>query len=314
MADDLTILCGTATPALAGRIAARLGVPLGATAVERFPDGECSVRLLEPVRSKRVFLIQSTSPPPDPHLVELLWLADACRRAAAAHVTAILPYFGYARSDKRHGRRDPIGAAVVAELLEAVGVEHVVTLDLHAEQIEGFFRIPVDALTAVPALCHALRDGEQLPPDLVVVSPDAGRVKTAAEYARRLNAPVAVLHKRRLSGTTTEVTHVVGDVRGRTCVVIDDMISTGGTLARAAEALVSAGARPHIVVAATHGPLIDSARAKLEHHAIKRVLVTDTVGRPELDWPGWRVVSVAGLLASAIGRMAEGKSLADLYV
>lgn len=313
MRTDVTIFSGTANSALAGAIAGRLGLPLGAAAVERFPDGECSVRLLEPVRSKRVFLIQSTSPPADPHLVELLWLADACRRAAAARVTAVVPYFGYARSDKRHGRRDPIGGAVVAELLEAVGVDHLLTLDLHAPQIEGFFRIPVDVLTAVPTLCQALRAGEQLPSGVVVVSPDAGRVKTATEYARRLDAPVAVLHKRRQSGTVTEVTHVVGDVRGRPCVIIDDMISTGGTLARAVEALLLAGAREQILVAATHGPLLDSARTKLEHPAIKRVLVTDTVGQSVSDWPGWGVASVSELLAAAIRRVAEGDSLADLY-
>jgi ribose-phosphate pyrophosphokinase len=313
MLTDIAIFVGSASSSLGGAIAARLGLPLGAAAVERFPDGECSVRLLEPVRCRRVFVIQSTSPPADPHLVELLLLVDACRRAGAARITAVVPYFGYARSDKRHGRRDPVGAAVVAQLLEVVGVDHLLTLDLHATQIEGFFRIPVDALTAVPALCQALRDREHLPPGVVVVSPDAGRVKTAGEYARRLDTPVAILHKRRLSGTSTEVTHVVGDVRGRPCVIIDDMVSTGGTLARAIDALLSAGARQHILVAAAHGPLLDSARSKLEHPSVRRVLVTDTVERSMSGWPGWEVVSISELLASAIRRIADGESLATLY-
>ena len=237
MNQDLLLFSGTANPALATAVAAELGVRLRLSAATRFPDGETAVQIDEPVRGREVFLVQPTAPPVNDNLVELLAFADACRRAAAARITAVVPYFGYARGDKRHGRRQPITASLVARLIQAAGVDHIVTLDLHAEQIEGFFQIPVDNLTAVPTLCQALRG--RLPEGVVIVSPDVGRVAMATEFADRLGSPVAVLHKRRTSGTETVITHVVGDVRGRPCLIIDDMISTGGTIARAVEALLA---------------------------------------------------------------------------
>jgi ribose-phosphate pyrophosphokinase len=229
-----------------------------------------------------------------------LAFADACRRASAAHITAVMPYFGYSRADKRHGRREPITASMVAALMQAVGVNHVITIDLHAPQIEGFFHIPVDSLTTAPVMVEALRPG--LPPDIVVVSPDAGRVRMATEYARLLSAPVAVLHKERASGVETRITRLVGDVRDRPCLIIDDMISTGGTIAESVEALLDAGARPEIIVAATHGLLLAGAREKLARAVTREVLVTDTVAPPAHDWPQLRVVSVAPLIASALRR------------
>src|ERR671932_304240 len=225
MTDAATIFAGTANPDLARAVARELGVRLGACAVERFPDGEVSVRLEESVRGREVFVVQPTSPPVNDHLVELLAFADACRRASAARTTAIVPYFGYARSDKRDGRRVAVAASMVADLLQSVGVGHVVTVDVHTPQLEGFFRVPFDSLTAVPILADAVR--EHLPEGAAVVSPDAGRVSMATEFAQRLGAQVVVLHKRRESGSRTRVTHVVGDVRDRACLVIDDMISTG---------------------------------------------------------------------------------------
>jgi ribose-phosphate pyrophosphokinase len=200
---------------------------------------------------------------------------------------------------------------MVAYLLQAVGADHVVTVDLHSAQIEGFFHIPVDCLTAVPTLTDAVR--QHLPKDLVVVSPDEGRVKMAAQYAQRLNSTVAVLHKRRESGTKTRVTHVVGDVRDKACLIIDDMISTGGTIAEAIEALLAAGARPEIVVAATHGPLLESAREKLNHEGIRALLVTDTIKPVIRDWPKLQVVSMAPVIASAIRRLLASESLGNLY-
>ena len=198
MRYDAAILTGTANPALATAIADRLGIGLSPCQIERFPDGEIGVQLLAPVRHKTVFLVQPTSPPVNDHLVELLALIDACRRSAAAHITAVVPYFGYARADKRQGRREPITARMATDLLEeTVGADHLVTLDLHTPQIEGFFHVPVDSLTAVPAVCSALRNG--LPRGIVVVSPDAGRVRMATEYVQRLSAPLIVLHKRRES-------------------------------------------------------------------------------------------------------------------
>jgi ribose-phosphate pyrophosphokinase len=311
VSGGFTIFAGTANPRLAEAIADELDVRVGACAVDRFPDGEVTVQLLEPVRRKEVFLVQPTSPPVNDHLVELLALADACRRAAAHRITAIVPYFGYARADKRHGRREPITARVAADLLETVGVTHVVTVDLHTPQIEGFFHAAVDSLTAVPTLCRALRD--RLPPGVAVVSPDVGRMAMATEYARCFGAPVVVLHKRRESGTETEVTHIVGDVSQRACLIVDDMISTGGTVAESVTALLEAGARPEIIVVATHGLLLLGAPDKLDHPAVREVWVTDTVAVAEQDWSRLRVVSIAPLLAGALQRFLADGSIGDLY-
>ena len=305
------IFAGTSVSDLAAGIAHHLDVRLGACALERFPDGETWVGVDEPVRGRHVFIIQSTSPPVNESLVELLAFADACRRAAAARITAIIPYFGYARQDKRSGRREPITASMVALLLQAVGINHVVTVDLHTPQIEGFFQIPVDSLTALPTLSNGLSG--RLPKGVVVVSPDAGRVKMATEYAGRLGAPVAVLHKRRESGSATKVTHLVGDVRDRPCLIIDDMISTGGTIAESIEALLKAGARPEITIAATHGVFVEGCRDKLSHKAVREVLVTDTIAVAAQGWEQLKVVSVAPLLASAIRRFAADGSIRDLY-
>lgn len=307
---DFTIFAGTANSELAEAVARELGVRLGACAVERFPDGETSVRLEEPVRGREVFVVQPTSPPVNDHLVELLAFADACRRASASRVTAVVPYFGYARSDRRGGKRVPVAASMAAGLMEAAGVTHAVTVDVHTPQIEGFFRVPVDSLTAVPALADALR--ERLPREAVVVSPDAGRVRMATEFAHRLKTSVVVLHKRRESGTETRVTHLVGDVRGRACLIIDDMISTGGTMAESIEALLDAGARPEITVAATHGLLLAGARENLDREGVREVFVTDTVRAAGAGWPKLRVVSVAPLLAGAIRQFMTDGSLGAL--
>jgi ribose-phosphate pyrophosphokinase len=310
MSPEFTIFAGTANPALATAIAFELGVDVGACTVDRFPDGEVAVEIREPVRRKEVFLVQPTSPPVNDHLVELLALADACRRAAAACITAIVPYLGYARSDKRDGRREPITARVIADLLQAVGIARVFTVDLHTPQIEGFFYVPVDSVTAVPILSRALCNS--LPPDTVVVAPDSGRVAMATHYAQCLAAPVIVLHKRRESGSDTKVTHIVGDVSGRPCLIVDDMISTGGTMAESITALLAAGARPEMIVAATHGLLLVGARAKLEHPAVRAVFVTDTVSVTEKDWPRLRIVSIAPLFASALARFLADGSIGDL--
>ncbi len=311
MQGEFVIFAGTANADLAAAIAAELGMLPGTCAIERFPDGETSVRLLESVRRKEVFLIQSLSPPVNDHLVELLVLADACRRAAAARITAVVPYLGYARSDKRHGRREPISGRMVADVFEAVGIDHVVTMDLHALQIEGFFHMPVDSLTAVPTLCNILH--EQLHREVVVVAPDAGALRMATEYANRLKGTVAVLHKRRESGTGTQVTHLVGEVGGKSCLIVDDMISTGGTLASGIEALLRAGARPELTIAATHGLLLSGARQKLTHEAVKKVLITDTVAGAPNDWHRLQVISIAPVIAGALKRLLEHRSLGDLY-
>ena len=310
MNGEFVIFGGTANPALAAQVARALGLRLGRSAVERFPDGELTVNLLEVVRRKEVFIVQATAPPVNDHLVELLAFTDVCRRASAAHISAIVPYFGYARADKRHGRREPITASMVAEMLQAVGVNHVITIDLHAPQIEGFFHIPVDSLTAVPLMCDAIRP--QLPAGTVVVSPDAGRVRMATQYAQRLKTSLVVLHKMRESGRKTHVTHLVGHVKDRPCLIIDDMISTGGTIAESISTLRAAGARPEIYVAATHGLFLAGARAKLTEASVTRLFVTDTIEQIEPSWPPLEIVSVAPLIAGAIQRVMADGSMSDL--
>lgn len=308
---DFVLFTGTANPKLGQDIAAELGVELGKSDVQRFPDGELSVRLGEPVRRKDVCLLQPIAPPVNEHLVELLLFVDACRRAAAGRITAIVPYFGYSRSDKRHGRREAIGASMIATVLKTVGVDHVISVDLHAAQIEGFFRIPVDNLTAVASLHDRLRS--TVPADAVVVSPDAGAVHLATDYAHRLGLPVVVLHKRRETGAATRVTRLIGDVRDRACLIVDDMISTGSTIAKAVAALLEAGARQEIIVAATHGLFVRDARQALRHPAVRKVFVTDTVKLEQPGWPQLEVVSLAPLMARALGRLLEHGSFSDLY-
>jgi ribose-phosphate pyrophosphokinase len=311
MPFPFVIVSGSANTALAEAIARVLGIRTAACEIRRFPDGEVSIELGEPVRGHEVFLVQPTAPPVDTHLVELLALADACRRAAATRITAVIPYFGYARADKRLRRREPVTARMVADLLQLVGIEHVVTVDLHTDQVEGFFHVPVDALTAVPTLGDALAN--RLPKDAVVVAPDAGRVRMATRYANFLNAPVIVLHKQRRSGTETAVTHVVGDVRSRACLIIDDMISTGGTIANSIDVLLDAGARPEIWIAATHGLLLDGAREKLGSTAVRELLITDTVALHQATWPQLKVISVAPLIAAALQRIHSDGSFSELY-
>lgn len=305
--DDFVLFGGTANPELAQAIARELGVRLSESRVERFPDGELSVKLHHSVRRREVYVVQPTSPPVNDHLVELLAFADVCRRAAAARITAIVPYFGYARADRRDGRREPITASMVAAVMQTAGIGHVLAIDLHTPQVEGFFQVPVDALSAVGPICDALAG--TLPPELTVVSPDSGRVRMATEYARRLDAPVAILMKRRDSGSHTETTHLVGDVRGRACLVVDDMISTGGTLVGSIRALRDAGAR-EFHVAATHGLLIGDACARLEAEGVSEVTVTDTVRVPA--WDRLRVVSVAPRIAEAIRRMSSHESVSEM--
>jgi ribose-phosphate pyrophosphokinase len=245
------------------------------------------------------------------HLVELLVFADACRRADAARLTAIVPYFGYARSDKRQGRRAPVAARAVADLLQSVGIGRVVTLDVHTSQIEGFFRIPTDNLSAVPLMCEALR--ERIPADALIASPDLGAVRLATRYSELLGRQTAICVKRRTSGERVTVTQVIGDVRDRPCVIVDDMITTGGTIAESARALVAAGARGGFTVAATHGVLMPGARERMRAEGVREILVSDSIAVADGGDPPLRRVSIAPLLAQAVRRLALGESLRDLY-
>lgn len=307
----LALFAGTANPQLAAAVAAELNVELGACTVERFPDGEVGVEVDRSVRGRDVFIVQPTSPPVNDHLVELLVFADACRRADADRITAIVPYFGYARGDKREGRRVPITARAVADMMQSVGIDHVVTFDAHTPQLEGFFRIPIDNLPAARALSATLRS--HVTDDTVIVSPDLGGVKRATEYAERLGRTAAVCVKRRTSGTHVAVTQVIGDVRGRPCVIVDDMITTGGTIVQAVKALLAQGARDGIVVAATHGVLVAGAREKMRAAGVTEVLVTDSIAVEPGGEPPVTRVSIAPLVAEIVRRLTGAVSLRDLY-
>jgi ribose-phosphate pyrophosphokinase len=309
---DYLLISGTASGELAQAIARESGMPLTPCAIERFPDGEVSVEIGVSVRRREVVLIQSTSPPVNDNLVELALLADACRRAAASHITAIVPYFGYARSDRRQGRRSPVSARAAADLLEASGIGHVVTVDVHAPQIEGFFHIPTDDISAMGPLCGALGG---LAEDTVVVAPDPGAVRRARNFSRCLNRPMALCLKQRLSGAEVEVFDVVGHVAGRACIVVDDMISTGGTVAEAARALRAAGASGVSTVIATHGVFSPGAIERMAEAGVARVIVADTVAvAASASDPRIRIerVSVAPLLAAVIERLESGESLRAL--
>ena len=304
------VLAGSANLLLAQGVERALGVRLAACTTERFPDGEVMVRIDESVRGLEVVLLQLTSPPVNDHLIELLAMVDACRRAAAARIVAVIPYFGYARSDRRDGRRMPIMGSLLADLMERAGINHVITLDVHTPAVEGFFRIPVDNLTAVPVLAEVLRP--RVPANAVIVSPDVGATRLANRYATLLGLPVAICHKRRTSGTEVSVTRIIGDVSGRPCVIVDDMITTGGTVAECLRALRQAGAPTNAIVAATHAVLVPGALSKLAAAGVQELIVTDSVAlAPAADSSQLRtmVVSVAPLIATAIRRLLAGGSL-----
>lgn len=310
--DRLVLLAGTANADLADAMAAELHTTLAARTVTRFPDSELRVSIEDTVRDADVFLVQPTTPPSDGHLLETLLLADAARRAGAARLTAVMPYVAYARQGRRAAGREPVGGRLVADLLRTAGFERVVAVDLHTPAVEGFFAMPVEHLSAVPLLARGVRaDGH--PPVDVVVAPDLGAVKLAERYAALLRLPMAVVPKMRLSGTEVKVRAVVGDVHGRRPLVIDDMISTGGTIEAAVRALLAAGCAPAVSVAATHGLLVGGAVDRLHALPIERLLVTDSVPiGHDLPLPVERV-SLAPLLATVIRRLHRGESLADLF-
>lgn len=304
---EIRLFSGSAHPDLARRVAEALGVPLGKALVDRFPDGEVRVRLLESVRGEDVYLIQPTCPPVNDHLMELLLLADAARRSSAGRINAVIPYFGYARQDKQTEGREPISARLVAGLLERVGVERVIAIDLHAPQIQGFFDIPVDHLSAVRLFARYLREKGYVE-NAVVVSPDAGRAEEARRLAERLGLPLAMLAKRRLGPRETSVTYVIGDVEGKRPILVDDIVSTGGTIRR--------GWRP----SSRRGPPRGGghghprrpgggAKENLAHPAVREVVFTDTI---PLKDGGYTVLSTAELLAQAIRHVHTNQSVSAL--
>jgi len=308
---EITLFAGSANISLAESVAANLGLALGQRDLSRFPDSEVHVEIDKSVRGHDVYLIQPTSPPSNENLMELLLLADASRRAGAERLTAIIPYFGYARQDRRASGRDAVGARLVADLIRSAGIERVVALDLHTTTLEGFFAISLEHLSAVSLLADAVRP--LLPTESIVLAPDLGAVKLARRYAKSLNLPMAIVHKTRTSGERVETHGIVGDVRGRSLVIVDDMISTGATIAAAFNAAVASGCLPSATVVSTHGLFVGTAAERLGALAIRQFVVTDSVAQPKTNLP-LRLVGLRALLAEAIKRLHENKSLADILV
>ncbi|MHB8331287.1 MAG: ribose-phosphate diphosphokinase [Candidatus Dormibacteria bacterium] len=309
----LMLLCGTANPELGRRISEEVGVPLAPMEITRFADGEFDVRIGESVRGHDVFVIQPTCPPVNDNYMELFVILDALRRASAARINAVLPYYGYQRKEKKTRARDPISAKLMANFLQVAGAERMIVLDLHAEAIQGFFDIPVDALTASKILATHIRSRHGREP-IVVVSPDVGGTARARAIARLLESPLAIIDKRRPRDDDIEVLNVIGDVRDSRCVVVDDLISTASTLAGAAKALRDEGA-VSVDVLATHGVLSAGALERVVDAFVDEVVVTDTIPlSPEAAKnPKVAQVSVAPLIAEAIVRVHEGRSVSALF-
>ncbi len=308
----LTLLAGPANVPLAEAVAGRLGTPLACCEVARFPDGELHVEIRDSVRGHDVYLLQPTSPPAEPHLLELLFLADACRRAGAARLTAVVPYFGYARQDRRASGREAVGARLVADLLAggAARLDRVVAVDLHSTALEGVFTLPLEHLSAVPILMEAMRP--LVAANSVVVAPDLGAAKLADRYGKALHLPVAIVHKTRLSGEEVSVQAVAGEVRDRAPLIVDDMISTGATIEAAITALLAAGCLPELAVVATHALLVGAAVDRLRKLHPRRIVVTDSVATPHFLPLPFQVVSLGPLLAEAVKRLYHDRSLGDL--
>jgi ribose-phosphate pyrophosphokinase len=314
MYGDMTLLTGNSNRALAARISEALGVPLGDARVSRFSDGEIRVEIHENVRGRDVFIVQSTCAPSNDHLMELLIMADACKRASAGRITAVIPYFGYARQDRKVQARAPITAKLIADLIHAAGIERVLTMDLHAGQIQGFFNLPVDNLYAQPLLYRHL-EAELAGKPSVMVSPDAGGVERARSYAKRLDTTLAIIDKRRSKPNEAEVSHIIGDVRERTAVLIDDMIDTAGTLAKGGQAVAGAGAAS-VMAVATHAVLSGPAVERIAGSVFDKVIVTDTIPLSSEAQACGKIqqVSVAPLFANAIQAIHANDSISRLFL
>ena len=313
--NDLKIFSGRANPLLARRICDYLSLPMGAITMGNFPDGEISCKIDEDVRGRDVFLIQPTSPPVNENLMELLIMIESCKRASAERVTAVMPYYGYARQDRKDEGRVPITAKLVANLIARAGADRVLTMDLHAPQIQGFFDVPVDHLYGAPVLNEYFLQMPLSEDDIVVVSPDEGSIKRALEHAKRLNAPLAIVDKRRSSAEVTKQANIIGNpVTDKVVLMFDDMISTAGSICGAAQKVSEAGAR-EIYVGATHGVLCGRAVQNLAESPIKRLVITDTIPlTPERECEKIVVLSVAPLLGEAIKRIHRNESVSRLFV
>ena len=311
--EIIKVFTGNANPALAADICSHLGVALGEASVKAFSDGEIYLQILENVRGADVFVMQPTCTPVDHHLMELLFIIDALKRASADRITAVLPYYGYARQDRKDKPRVPISAKVVASMIELAGADRILSLDLHAAQIQGFFDIPVDHLFAAPVMIDYFQP--RRPPHLTVVSPDAGGVERARAFAKRLRAPLAIIDKRREEVNVAEVMHIIGRVKDRNCLIVDDLIDTAGTLVKAAQALLDKGATS-VSACATHPVLSGPAVERIADSPLSEVVVSDSIPLSEAAkrCPKIRVLSVAPLLATAIQSIHEESSISVLFV
>ena len=309
----MKIFTGNANPSLAAKICGALGCTIGAASVEPFSDGEIRLQIMENVRGADVFVVQPTCTPVDRHLMEVLLMIDALKRASAERITAVLPYYGYARQDRKDKPRMPISARLIANLIQTAGADRVLTLDLHAAQIQGFFDVPVDHLFAAPVMLEYFDSiGRR---DFTMVSPDAGGVERARAFAKHMNAPLAIIDKRRTDVNVAEVMHIIGDVAGRHCLIVDDLIDTAGTLVKAAEALLKQGA-VSVTACATHAVLSGPAVQRIEESQILEVVVTNSIPLRDDAKRCTRVksLSVAPLLARAIQSIHEDGSVSTLFL
>ena len=312
---EVKVFSGNANPALAESICNHLYKPLGKADIKRFADGECSVSILEPVRGADVFIVQSTCKPVNDNLMELLIMIDAMHRASAGRITAVIPYFGYARQDRKAKSRDPISAKLVANLIEAAGADRVLTMDLHANQIQGFFDIPVDNMRGAPLFAdYYLQKFGKSNPDVMVVSPDVGSVARARQFAMKLDMNLAIVDKRRQKANQCEVMNIIGDVEGKDCILFDDMIDTAGSICNAAKAIVEVGGANSVYACASHGVLSGPALERLNNSVIKEVALLNTI--PESMGEGCdkiKYISVAPMFAEAIERIYQEISIAKLF-
>ena len=316
--ENIQVFCGNSNPQFAQTICKELGVPMGKAIVTHFADGEASVTLEETVRGADVFLIQSTCKPVNDNLMELLVMIDACRRASAGRITAVIPYFGYARQDRKAKSRDPISAKLVANMLTAAGANRILTMDLHAAQIQGFFDIPLDHLlgnvTFVEYFMNKFPESEYNHEDFVVVSPDVGSVGRARNFATKVHMGLAIVDKRRPKANVSEVMNIIGDVRGKSCILYDDLVDTAGSLCNAAKALMEVGGAKEIYACSTHGVLSGPAYDRIEASPIKEMVFLNTI--PEVaNTPSHKIkfLDVAPVFARAIGHIHGATSIADLF-
>ena len=310
---EVKVFSGNSNPALAESICNHLYKPLGKADIKRFADGECSVSILEPVRGADVFIVQSTCKPVNDNLMELLVMIDACKRASAGRITAVMPYFGYARQDRKAKGRDPISAKLVANMIEAAGADRVLTMDLHAAQIQGFFDIPVDNLHAVPIFVKYFMEKFEHPEEMVVVSPDVGSVARSRSFANKMGMGLAIVDKRREKANQCEVMNVIGDVKDKKCILFDDMVDTAGSLCNAAKAIVEIGGATEVYACATHGVLSGPANERIADSCIKELTFLNTIPPLEGACSKIKYLDVSPIFADAIQRIYEENSMSALF-